>query len=102
MNKTELIKKGTELEQITELSKIRQPYETWKEMILRYAYSEGKLFRELGEDGYFYNCSRLIIYVYDKTNVIRDVGNFIKALSRTQKDAGKDVVVYVNQTKELI
>ena len=251
MNKTELIKKGTELEQITELSKIRQPYETWKEMILRYAsqentymseqcriklhlveipfeseetkikkyyaciksciqflegsigetdqksgintlntiiknfdlflqnmfrvvpenkatlpkdaleriainneydvqhimyavvkalypsarrevnqdtgygtvrfdivieeidtvieikctrkdHSEGKLFRELGEDGYFYNCSRLIIYVYDKTNVIRDVGNFIKALSRTQKDAGKDVVVYVNQTKELI
>lgn len=46
MNKTELIKKGTELEQITELSKIRQPYETWKEMILRYASQENTYMSE--------------------------------------------------------
>ncbi len=63
-------------------------------------HSENKLFRELGEDAFFYNCSKLIMYVYDKNSVITDVNNFVKALER--KDAGKEIKVFVEQTKELI
>ncbi|MDO4328772.1 MAG: hypothetical protein Q4C66_05500 [Lachnospiraceae bacterium] len=65
-------------------------------------HSEAKLYRELGEDGYFYRCSRLIIYIYDKQKIIHDVGNFRKSLSRTTKTAGKEVHVYVEQTRNLI
>lgn len=65
-------------------------------------HSDGKLCRELGEDGYFYKCARLLIYVYDKQQKIKDVGNFKKALERTRETDGKDVKVYVEQTKELI
>lgn len=65
-------------------------------------HSENKLYRELGEDGYFYKCSRLIMYVYDKQNVISDVDNFIKTLSRTKETAGKNVKVYVEQRKDLV
>ena len=65
-------------------------------------HSEKKLCRELGEDGYFYKCSKLIIYVYDKLDVIHDVKNFIMALERTKETAGKEVKVYVKQGKEMI
>lgn len=65
-------------------------------------HSDNKLCRELGEDGYFYKCSNLIIYVYDKCHVIRDVDNFIRALERNKETAGKEVKVYVEQAKELI
>lgn len=65
-------------------------------------HSESKLYRELGEDGYFYKCSKLIIYIYDKKNVVKDIGNFVKALSRTKEEAGKEVYVYVSQAKNLI
>lgn len=65
-------------------------------------HSEKKLFRELGEDAFFYECSKLIIYVYDKLHVISDVDNFIKALERNEENAGKDIKVYVEQMKELI
>ena len=65
-------------------------------------HSDKKLCRELGEDGYFYTCSNLIIYVYDKYHVIRDADNFIKALERNKETAGKEVKVYVEQAKELI
>lgn len=65
-------------------------------------HSENKLYRELGEDGYFYKCSNLLIYVYDKHCKISDVSNFVKALERTKETAGKNVKVYVEQMKELI
>lgn len=65
-------------------------------------HSDNKLFRELGEDAFFYQCSKLIIYVYDKHHVIRDVNNFIKALERDKETAGKEVKVYVEQVKELL
>lgn len=65
-------------------------------------HSENKLFRELGEDAFFYRCSKLIIYVYDKQHVIHDVDNFIKALKRDKDAAGKEVRVYVEQVNELI
>lgn len=65
-------------------------------------HSENKLFRELGEDAFFYQCSKLIIYVYDKQHVIHDVDNFIKALERDKEKAGKEVKVFVEQSKELI
>lgn len=65
-------------------------------------HSENKLFRELGEDAFFYQCSKLIIYVYDKEHVIQDINNFIRALERSKEDAGKDIKVYVEQIKELI
>lgn len=68
----------------------------------RVDHSENKLYRELGEDGYFYKCSNLFIYVYDKQGKISDVNNFVKALERTKETAGKNVKVYVEQTKELI
>lgn len=65
-------------------------------------HNEKKLFRELGEDAYFYKCSRLIIYVYDKQHKIQDVGNFIRALERTKETAGKEVRVYVEHVQEMI
>ena len=65
-------------------------------------HSENKLYRELGEDGYFYQCSHLLIYVYDKYHVISDVNNFKKSLQRTKETAGKTVKVYVEQVKDLI
>lgn len=65
-------------------------------------HSDSKLCRELGEDGYFYKCSRLIMYVYDKHQKIQDVGNFIKTLERTRENGGKDVRVYVERVIELI
>lgn len=65
-------------------------------------HSENKLFRELGEDAFFYQCSKLIIYVYDKQHVIHDVDNFIRALERDKETSGKEVRVYVEQIKELI
>ncbi len=65
-------------------------------------YSEKKLYRELGEDGYFYKSSNLLIYVYDKHCKISDVNNFVKALERTKETAGKNVKVYVEKTKKLI
>lgn len=65
-------------------------------------HTDSKLCKELGEDGYFYKCSRLLIYVYDKHQKIADVGNFIKALERTRENAGKDVKVYVERVNELI
>ena len=68
----------------------------------RQDHSDNKLCRELGEDGYFYKCARLIIYVYDKSKKIRDIENFAKALERRKEIEGKDVKVYVEQSKELI
>ena len=60
------------------------------------------MFRELGEDAFFYKCSKLIMYVYDKENVIGDVDNFVKALERDKETAGKEIKVYVEQMKQLI
>lgn len=68
----------------------------------RMDHSEKKLFRELGEDAFFYKCSKLIMYVYDKENVISDVDNFVKALERNKENAGKEIKVYVEQMKQLI
>ncbi len=65
-------------------------------------HTENKLYRELGEDGFFYKCSKLIIYIYDKQNVIHDVNNFVKTLERTKETAGKEVKVYVDQVKKLV
>lgn len=65
-------------------------------------HTDSKLCRELGEDGYFYKCSRLLIYVYDKHKTIADVGSFVKALERTKETAGKEVKVFVEQIRELI
>lgn len=64
--------------------------------------SEKDLFRQLGEDAFFYKCSNLIIYVYDKENVIKDVTNFIRALQRNEEEAGKEIRVYVEQAKNLL
>lgn len=61
-------------------------------------HNDNRLCRELGEDGYFYQYSRLIICAYDKRRKIQDVGNFIKALERTGETAGKDIKVYVGQS----
>ncbi len=63
-------------------------------------HSEKKLLRELGEDAFWYKCSKLIMYIYDKNSIITDVNNFVKALERTE--AGKEIKVFVEQTKELI
>lgn len=65
-------------------------------------HTEKRLYKELGEDAFFYKCSNLIIYVYDKKNVIKDVINFKKALSRDVKSAGKQVNVYIEQAKNII
>ena len=65
-------------------------------------HSERKLLHELGEDGYFYQCSRLIIYIYDRCDKIRDADNFIKALERSKEQGGKTVHVYIDQPKKLI
>lgn len=65
-------------------------------------HSEKKLFRELGEDAFFYKCSKLLMYVYDKENVISDVDNFVKALERDKETAGKEIKVYVEQMNQLI
>jgi hypothetical protein len=65
-------------------------------------HTDSKLCRELGEDGYFYKCSKLLIYVYDKHKTIADVGNFVKALERTKETAGKEVKVFVEQVRDLI
>ncbi len=65
-------------------------------------HSEAKLHKELGEDAFFYKCSKLIIYVYDKEHKITDTDNFIKSLERTKETAGKDIKVYVEQANKLI
>ena len=65
-------------------------------------HTDSKLLRELGEDGYFYKCSKLLVYIYDKYQTIRDVGNFVKALERNEENAGKKVRVFVEQVRELI
>ena len=65
-------------------------------------HSENKLLRELGEGAFFYKCSKLIVYVYDKQRVIRDVNNFVLALERNRENSGKDIKVYVEQVNELI
>lgn len=65
-------------------------------------HNDKKLFAELGQDAYFYDCKRLIIYVYDKHKKVQDIENFVKALERTKETAGKDVKVFVEQVNELI
>lgn len=65
-------------------------------------HTENKLFRELGEDAFFYRCSKLIFYIYDKQSIIRDINNFSKALERDKLSGGKEVKVYVEQIKKLI
>lgn len=65
-------------------------------------HSDKSLCRELGEDGYFYKCAHLIIYIYDKERIVSDVTNFIRALERTKENAGKEVRVFVEQNKNLI
>ena len=54
------------------------------------------------EDAYFYKCSKLIVYVYDKNNVIKDVTNFKAALSGTREQVGKEVVIFVEQQHDLV
>lgn len=65
-------------------------------------HTDRKLLRELGEDGYFYDCSRLLMYVYDKEQKIQDVDSFVHALERDRAKAGKVVKVYVEQKKEIL
>lgn len=65
-------------------------------------HTDKKLLRELGEDGYFYDCSRVLMYVYDKAQKIRDVDSFIQALERDETRTGKVVKVYVEQKKEIL
>lgn len=65
-------------------------------------HTEKKLLQELGEDAYFYKCSKLIMYIYDKTNVIKDVNNFRAALCGTKEQVGKEVVVFVEQQHDLV
>lgn len=65
-------------------------------------HTEKKLLQELGEDGYFYKCSKLIMYIYDKNNIIKDVNNFKETLCRTREQAGKEVVVFVEQQNDLM
>lgn len=65
-------------------------------------HTDKKLLRELGEDAFFYKCSNLIIYVYDKSTVIKDVDNFTRALEKNKDEAGKNIRVIVDQAKELI
>lgn len=57
-------------------------------------YNDKKLLAELGEDAFFYHCSRLLMYVYDKHKVIKDVVNFKKAL---EKKTDKEIKVFINQ-----
>ena len=65
-------------------------------------HTDKKLFRELGEDAFFYKCSKLYIYIYDKKHKISDVVNFVKALERKKEEAGKEIKVYVEQSNELV
>lgn len=65
-------------------------------------HTDKKLFRELGEDAFFYKCSNLIIYVYDKSTVIKDVDNFTRTLEKNKDEAGKNIRVIVDQAKKLI
>lgn len=79
-----------ELDAIIELKCIREDH------------TDKKLFRELGEDAFFYKCSKLYIYVYDKKHKISDVISFVKALERKKEDVGKEIKVYVEQSNELV
>ncbi len=65
-------------------------------------HTDKKLLRELGEDAFFYRCSNLIIYVYDKSAVIKDIDNFARALEKNKDEAGKNIHIIVDQAKELI
>lgn len=63
-------------------------------------HTEKKLLKELGEDAFFYNCSNLIMYIYDKQNIVSDINNFVSALER--RDAGKRIKAFVEQEKTLM
>lgn len=65
-------------------------------------HTDKKIFRELGEDAFFYKCSNLYIYVYDKRHKINDAVNFVKALERKKEEVGKEIKVYVEQSNELV
>lgn len=65
-------------------------------------HTDKKLFRELGEDAFFYKCNNLIIYIYDRSAVINDIDNFAKALEKNKDEAGKNIRVIIDQAKELI
>lgn len=65
-------------------------------------HTDKKLLRELGEDAFFYKCSNLIIYVYDKSKVIKDIDNFTRALEKNNDEAGKNIRVIIDQAKVLI
>ena len=65
-------------------------------------HTEKKIFRELGEDAFFYKCEKLIMYVYDKHNIIHDIDNFVRALEKNKGSAGKNIKVYVEQNRKLI
>ena len=65
-------------------------------------HTDKKLLRELGEDAFFYKCDNLVIYVYDKNGIIKDIDNFVRALEKTKKETGKNIIVKVEQEKELL
>ena len=50
----------------------------------------------------FYKCEKLIMYVYDKHNIIHDIDNFVRALEKNKGSAGKNIKVYVEQNRKLI
>ena len=56
----------------------------------------------MGEDAFFYKCEKLIMYVYDKHNIIHDIDNFVRALEKNKGSAGKNIKVYVEQNRKLI
>ena len=56
----------------------------------------------MGEDAFFYKCDNLVIYVYDKNGIIKDIDNFVRALEKTKKETGKNIIVKVEQEKELL
>lgn len=60
-------------------------------------HSDKKLLMELGEDAYFYQCSNLLMYVYDGNQVIKDVVNFKKALEEPAQKMDKKVRVFICQ-----
>lgn len=62
--------------------------------------TERALLGELGEDAYFYNHSNIIMYIYDKRCIIKNISNFKNALEN--KSANANLKVFVEQTKKLI
>lgn len=62
--------------------------------------TERDLLGELGEDAYFYNHSNIIMYIYDKRCLIKNIDVFKNALEKKSHNA--KLKVFVEQTKKLV